>query len=210
MLPLLGGFVAGFLHVLSGPDHLSAIAPLSAHNPEHSSRAGLRWGIGHTTGVCLLGLLVLLFKNAIPLDKLSGTGEKLVGLVLISIGIWSIRSAMYPNSSGSHTHKQTITHTHTHPHTGIASFYIGILHGIAGTSHIFGIVPALAFKSTFESVVYLVSFGVGTVLAMTVFSGLLGYLTAYFSPRYPGLQKQILTAAGGIAIAVGVAWMFIG
>ena len=46
----------GIVHVLTGPDHLSAIATLSA-NVGHTGAAfglGVRWGLGHSTGLLLV------------------------------------------------------------------------------------------------------------------------------------------------------------
>ena len=63
MFAVVAGLAAGLLHVFSGPDHLAAIAPLAADGDRGQWRAGLQWGIGHTTGVLLIGLLLLLFSE---------------------------------------------------------------------------------------------------------------------------------------------------
>ena len=57
----------GVVHVLTGPDHLSALATLSAN--VGNFRAfwyGVRWGIGHSTGLVLVGCFMI---------ALSGTSE---------------------------------------------------------------------------------------------------------------------------------------
>ncbi|RMF74124.1 MAG: High-affinity nickel transporter, partial [Planctomycetota bacterium] len=43
---LASGLLAGTVHVVSGPDHLVAIAPLSASDGRAGWRAGLWWGAG--------------------------------------------------------------------------------------------------------------------------------------------------------------------
>ena len=48
---LIGGLFAGFLHVLTGPDHLAAVAPSAALRGMDAWRSGLRWRIGHSSGV---------------------------------------------------------------------------------------------------------------------------------------------------------------
>ena len=53
------GFLAGFVHVLSGPDHLAAIAPYAVDGKSRAWRTGVRWGLGHAAGVLGVGLLVL-------------------------------------------------------------------------------------------------------------------------------------------------------
>ncbi len=49
------GLVAGFVHVLSGPDHLAAIAPYAVDSRSRAWRTGVRWGLGHTAGVLCVG-----------------------------------------------------------------------------------------------------------------------------------------------------------
>jgi hypothetical protein len=47
MMALLTGLFAGALHVLAGPDHLVALAPIAADKPRRALSLGLRWGLGH-------------------------------------------------------------------------------------------------------------------------------------------------------------------
>ena len=48
-----------------------------------------------------------------------------------------------------------------------AAFCMGILHGIAGSSHFLGVLPALALPTTRRCRDGIAAFGVGTVIAMT-------------------------------------------
>ncbi len=224
VLSVLGGFTAGFVHVLSGPDHLSAITPLSVDNPKQASLSGLRWGLGHTFGVCLLGMIALFLRESFPAEWLSGSSEKLVGIVLIGIGLWSIKKALAKKIHIHHHHHDGQQHAHVHSHqsikpveihtntnhhhTHIAAF-IGVLHGFAGTSHIFGIVPALAFSTRQESILYLVFFGIGTVIAMTLFSSVIGFFAIRFADRVADLHKKLLVVSGSVAVLVGFVWIII-
>ena len=87
MLSALTGLLLGAWHVVSGPDHLAAVTPLVL-GPDHEhvvstsgsfaserkpSRIGLAWGLGHASGVWLVGLVLLGFGSLIPLD-LDGSG----------------------------------------------------------------------------------------------------------------------------------------
>ena len=44
---ITGALVSGLVHVLSGPDHLAAVAPLATASRERGWLAGWTWGIGH-------------------------------------------------------------------------------------------------------------------------------------------------------------------
>jgi len=87
-----------------------------------------------------------------------------------------------------------------------ASFYMGILHGVAGSSHFFGVLPALALPSISASLAYIGAFGVGTVLAMTAFAAAVGTATLKL-PNGALPQRAMMMAAAALAIAVGAVWL---
>jgi hypothetical protein len=51
----------GIVHVLTGLDHMSAVATLSASVPHWSTAfaLGVRWGVGHSTGLLLVGIALI-------------------------------------------------------------------------------------------------------------------------------------------------------
>src|SRR5215212_9318485 len=93
MITLFTGLIAGVAHVWSGPDHLAAIAPLATRHRTRQWLPGLRWGIGHSGGVAVVGLLSLWLKDLLPVKLVSLWGERLVGLTLVAIGLWALRKA---------------------------------------------------------------------------------------------------------------------
>ena len=212
---LLAGLAAGLLHVLSGPDHLAAIAPLAVKRPRGSWHAGFRWGLGHSTGVLFVGVLSLCLRGLIPVDVISNSSDRLVGLLLIGIGAWSLRKALqihthdHSHDGDSHEHihmhapkKTHVQHVHTH-----AAFGIGTLHGLAGSSHFLGILPALALPSSALAISYLAMFGAGTVLAMIGFSSAIGAVARRFQMRAWKAYRRLMFACSGVAFAVGAAWI---
>jgi hypothetical protein len=119
----LAGIAAGLVHVLTGPDHLAAVTPLAASGPRRSARAGMQWGLGHTGGVILIAVLALLLRGVLPIEALAHWSERLVGIVLIAIGVWGLRFAL---SSRLHAHvhehdgrQHAHVHVHRHPHAAV-------------------------------------------------------------------------------------------
>ena len=55
---------------------------------------------------------------------------------------------------------------------------MGTIHGLAGSSHLFGVLPALAFSARADSVLYLCGFGVGAIAGMSAFAAGMGLLSA--------------------------------
>jgi len=224
IVPALGGLAAGFVHVFSGPDHLAAVAPLAVESRDRHWRPGLNWGMGHTGGVLVVGLLALLFRELLPVDLLSSWGERMVGVVLIGIGLWGARRAARLTV---HVHEHThdgMRHAHVHAHGASAphppaaphphahtraAFAVGVLHGLAGSSHLLGVLPALAFATRSASIAYLVAFGVATIGAMTGFAGLLGLFAERARAGGAQLYRRVLYACSAAAIIVGCVWLVV-
>ena len=83
LIYFLTGLAASSLHVISGPDHLAAVTPLAIENRKKSWLVGFSWGLGHTLGVFIIGILFILFKDFIPVEALSTYSEQIVGILLI-------------------------------------------------------------------------------------------------------------------------------
>jgi len=213
MLTALSGVVAGVFHVLSGPDHLAAVAPLAASNRAAAWRAGATWGIGHASGVVVVAVLAVLLREALPpIAEISAWGERAVGGALIGLGLWSVSRATRLRHA-PHEHAAT-RHDHVHVQRGPrwmrrlghghASFAVGLLHGVAGSSHFFGVLPALAFPTPAASFTYIAAFGLGTVAAMTVFAGAIGRVSTH-DRRVS--HHRLMSVTGVAAILVGCVWI---
>jgi sulfite exporter TauE/SafE len=210
MISAILGFAAGSIHVITGPDHLAAVSPLAIEFRDKASTVGFKWGIGHTGGVCLLGFLALALREVIPLNFISGYSERIIGIVLIGIGLWGLRNA-YLNKVHVHYHEhngEKHIHLHSSPHFhSHTAFAVGIMHGFAGTSHIFGILPALAFTSRIDAVFYLLFFGIGTIAAMTVFASLIGYFSKKLEVKGTIIIQRMLASFSAAAILIGFYWI---
>src|SRR5688572_6585599 len=145
MLTLVTGAIAGFFHVLSGPDHLAAVAPLAVEDRRRGWLAGWTWGIGHASGVTVVAVLAVLLRDLLPIESLSAWSERVVGVALIGIGLWAFRHSLRIGAA-THVHG-AVAHDHVHVQRGPrwirrmghahAAFAMGVLHGVAGSSHVF-------------------------------------------------------------------------
>ncbi|MBB3136045.1 hypothetical protein FHS26_003792 [Rhizobium pisi] len=201
MTLLASGLFAGFVHVVSGPDHLAAIAPYALDAKARAWRTGVRWGVGHSAGVVGVGLLALLLRDTMSIDIISAWGERFVGVMLCGIGIWGLRAAFAGRSEthsvGYHPHG----HRHKHP-----AFAVGTVHGLAGSSHLLGIVPALALPTNAEAAAYLLVFGLGTIAAMATFSTFIGWLAGRTGAGSVKVQNTLMASFSMLAIVVGGFW----
>lgn len=222
MFALITGLLAGALHVWSGPDHLTAIAPLAVRSKKKSWTTGFRWGLGHSLGVATVGVLSLILREIIPIETISGWSERLVGVMLILIGLWGFRKA-FQTKIHEHTHNhEGEEHKHFHIHKNVkihekpeahihihAALGIGILHGFAGSSHFMGILPALAFSTTIQSIIYIIAFGIGTIISMVLFASGIGFLSEKFAFNSEKAYKWLLSACSSAACIVGIYWLIL-
>jgi len=221
-LIVLAGLLAGTIHVLSGPDHLAAIAPFTANQPKKSWKIGMWWGFGHSTSVWVIAILIFLLKAFIPLDGLSQWGERVVGVVLIGLGVWGIQKAFSKrvhfhvhehegiqhahyhlhSVQTAHQHIETKPHHHTH-----APMSIGIIHGFGGGAHLIAIIPALALPGQYTAAGYVIGFGVGNIFAMICFAWLIGLLQQKIIHRFAKGYLWMQLSFSMLAIGVGIFWL---
>ncbi len=195
------GVIFGALHVLSGPDHLAALAPFSVEARHRAWVLGLRWGVGHAAGIVGVGTLGYLIKDRIDLDLLGGLGQYAVGAILIAIGFWGF-AHLRGLELGPNAREPDDRHLHT-----TAAFLVGTVHGIAGTGYLLGVLPLLAMPGRLEAGAYLTGFAVGTVAAMTLFSALLGLLSQGAGDRALRAYRRVFGAVSAAALVVGVVWI---
>lgn len=216
LLTALTAALAGIVHVLSGPDHMAAVAPLAIADRRRGWVAGWTWGLGHASGVVVVAVLAVLLRDVLPpIDFISSWGETLVGGGLIAIGLWAFRSAFDVGTS-AHTHRG-MRHAHVHVRKGPrfaqrlghahAAFLMGTLHGVAGTSHFLGVLPALALPTRAAALTYVLIFGAFTVAAMTAFAALVGLAAGRSAVHGTKAHRAMILAGAAVAILVGGFWV---
>ena len=226
---LITGLLASILHVLTGPDHLSAVLTFVIESKRKACKIVLFCGIGHLAVMILIGVLFILFKSLIHFEKISEYIEQLVGLVLIGIGLWSLIRIFKKNDSHEHLHVHSennpVIHSHEHFHkhekthhhqhkksekqSYLASLSIGVLHGLAGIAHFLIFLPVIGFESQLDSTLYILGFAIGTVLSMTIFAFTIGKLSSFSKTNHnDAFFNGIRLAAGLIALIIGFYWFF--
>lgn len=230
VITFISGFFASMAHVVTGPDHLAAVTPLAIHSRNKSWLVGLSWGVGHTLGMLLIGLLFVIFKELFPLEFVSAYSEFVVGILLILIGAYAIARTYIRHDHGLkshphiHTHPHLFAHIHKHDHDHspehlhehistvkpgvLTALTVGVIHGFAGFSHFVALLPSLALPTVGETAIYLIAFALGTILSMVIFSTIMGLISAYTaSTEKAGFLRWFTYAGGVLAIGVGIWWL---
>ena len=144
---------AGLEHAFEA-DHLLAVNTLVSHreNLKQSLKDGIFWGIGHTTTIFLVGILMIGFKLNIG-ENVFKNFEAGVGIMLIFLGIYRMSKLYFPKQ-----------HNHTH-NTSRAAFGVGLIHGLAGSGALVVLVIS-QMKTPFEGLMYILIFGLGSIFGM--------------------------------------------
>ncbi|KAL7540153.1 hypothetical protein ACHAXR_009901 [Thalassiosira sp. AJA248-18] len=96
------GILMGVIHVLTGPDHLSALATLSGTNISGKRISnfllGIRWGLGHSLGLLVVGGTLIAMEESssewIEMDDtLSAVLEGFVGVFMLGLGFYGLAKA---------------------------------------------------------------------------------------------------------------------
>ena len=201
VLLLVGALGFGVAHAFE-PDHMAAVSTFVANRPKPREAAmfGVRWAVGHGFSLLLIGSLLWLLRRAAEASQpalfASGVLERVVGVVLVGLGIWTLYQVVSSRASRQHRHghfhdgsfhshdgDQT-EHGHSHAHTGgFASLGMGVLHGAAGTGAFVG-QAAVSLSSSYAIVfLYTLLFSLGVLVSMAVYAGALGGLITAFEKR---------------------------
>ena len=226
VLIIVAGLMIGLVHAFE-PDHLSAVSTqlLKNNNNTSSSRKldfrkltiisslrGALWGMGHTSSIILIGLVIAGLSLNIP-DDFFVSAEVVVGFMLIILGIFTFtnKSIFKQKHIHPHEHSNGISHTHSHNHNenhihGHKSYLIGCIHGIAGSG---GLVALTASTMNgFDMMIYfLILFGMGSIIGMTVASGVIGLPFIFFS-KMSSVTKYIRYAIASITFIIGINIVF--
>ena len=89
------------------------------------------------------------------------------------------------------------------PFFRLKSYVIGIVHGLAGSAAVLFIILA-STPNWSSGIVYLISFGLGTMVSMSLMTVVLSLPFALFSKSL-GLGNTIISIAGALSIVLGLA-----
>lgn len=225
VLALLGfGLVFGLKHATE-VDHVVAVSTIVSEHRSvfRSALVGALWGVGHTASLVVVGVVVLVFRMAIPAPVVNWL-EFGVALMIIALGLLAMTRALrrrsdvhlhqHSHDGQSHVHihfheaatrhgQGQSAHTHAVSAIGIKPVLVGTMHGLAGSGAL-TLLVLTQINSAWLGLLYLAIFGVGSIVGMLLMSGLIGLPFALTSRNLSGLHHRLQTAAAGLSIAFGL------
>ena len=128
-------------------------------------------------------------------------------LIILGIFTFTNKSIFKQKHIHPHNHSDGISHTHFHTHDdnhkhGHKSYLIGCIHGIAGSGSLVAIFAAT--MNGFDMMIYfLILFGAGSIIGMTVASGVIG-LPFIFLSKIRSTTKYLRYVVSGITFIMGI------
>ncbi len=224
-LTIATGLLLGIRHALDA-DHLVAVSTLTAEERRlaPAARLGLFWGLGHMLILGLIGIPVLVLRLDLP-STLETSVDLIVGALLVFLGVRSLlrlrrerihfHAHAHPAGDRAHAHFHVHAHEagHQHPHREsrlrrvYLTFCIGCVHGLAGSGAA-AVLALAASPSTWAGVLYILVFGLGTLLGMFVTTLALAAPALATGRRFAPLQGGVRALAGAASLSLGV-WMWV-
>ena len=212
-------------------DHVVAVSTIAGEfgNAWRGIWVGVSWGLGHTTPLLGLGIVILLLKEAVLVryEGIAPVVEFGVGAMLVFLGaqvFWNLKRGRLHVHRHVHGDQQ---HLHIHgthemgvdPHAErphgffrpgkptfrAKSYAIGIVHGLAGSAAVM-LVLLPQIESVWVGLAYLMLFGLGTIISMALITVALGVPFA-ISARFRSFDRTVAGVAGSASLVFGLALM---
>jgi sulfite exporter TauE/SafE len=219
-LAILGlGFFLGLRHALD-VDHLAAVSTIVSQRRSlwRSALVGVVWGIGHTTSLLVVAIAVIALHADIS-PALARLLELGVAIMLMALGVRLLATVLRGGAIHVHVHEHA-GHAHVHPHVHAPyapdhdhgpshrrPFFIGLVHGLAGSGTLM-LAVAATIGDPLLAIAYVAIFGVGSIGGMAITSTLFAIPMLVTTRRFAGATRWVCGGAAIASVLVGLelAW----
>jgi hypothetical protein len=216
-LAILGfGFVLGLRHALD-VDHLAAVSTIVSRQRSvwRSSLVGVAWGVGHTTSLVAVAIVVIALHAEIA-PWVEQCLELGVAMMLIWLGARLLYGVIRGDALHAHAHAHAgRPHVHPHWHRGGGAvhehgpshrrpFAIGLVHGLAGSGALM-VAVAATIPDALLAIGYVTIFGLGSIGGMAIMSALFAIPSLVTMRRFAGVERWLRAGAAVASVTVGIA-----
>jgi nickel/cobalt exporter len=185
------------------PDHMAAVAVLATEQKQGVGRLwrviwrSSHWALGHSFTLVVFASLILLLKSTLSLH-IAAQVELAIGPLMIWLGVLAIRR--------NFRKVKPLPLPATAPAQAALSrsFWVGMVHGLAGTGGACTIALTLAARDATAAVWIIVLQSAGILISMTTYGCLFAFSAARFSSRWQPSLKWLNYAVGAFSIGIGV------
>ena len=186
-LTFVTSLMLGMRHA-TDPDHIVAVTTIVTRERSvvKAAAIGAVWGLGHTITLLLVGGAIIAFKIGFN-ARLGLSMELCVAVMLIVLGLLNVfdvkMSAGAPSTS--------------------RPFFVGVVHGLAGSAAAVLLIVPLMDDPRWAAL-YLVTFGLGTIVGMSIVTISIAAPSLLAAAHMPGLQRSLRVASGAVSLVFGL------
>jgi nickel/cobalt exporter len=187
------------------PDHMAAVAVLATEQKQGAGRLwrviwrSSHWALGHSLTLIVFASLIILLKSTLSLH-IAAQVELAIGPLMIWLGVLAIRRNFIKAKPLPTTAPSPIG-----PPAGLSrSFWVGMVHGLAGTGGACTIALTLAARDAKAAVWIIILQSAGILISMTTYGCLFAFSAVRFSSRWQPSLKWLNYAVGVFSIGIGV------
>lgn len=186
-LTFITSLMLGMRHA-TDPDHIVAVTTIVNRERSLLKAAGVGavWGLGHTITLLLVGGAIIIFKIAFN-ARLGLSLELCVAIMLIVLGLLNLFDVRMRAGAPSASRP----------------FFVGVVHGLAGSAAAALLIVPLMDDPRWAAL-YLVTFGLGTIVGMSIVTISIAAPSLLAAAHLPSLQRSLRLASGGVSLLFGL------
>jgi high-affinity nickel permease len=211
LILLLYALYEGLIHAFEA-DHILAVTNIVSQRNKifPALKDGVFWGLGHTSTIFLIGIIMIMFKVGIS-DRSFSYFEAAVGLMLIIVASYRLYLFLRDEQIVIHRHHHEHEGANKQPHVHVhrkgenlhkTSYGIGIVHGLAGSGALVVLVMT-QIETVWSSLLYLLIFGIGSIAGMTLVAGVFSIPFSKKLINSKVLRTSLVLLSSGLCFAYG-------
>ena len=186
-LTFFASLMLGMRHA-TDPDHIVAVTTIVSRERSVTKAAaiGAVWGVGHTITLLAVGGAIIVFKLALN-ARIGLSLELAVAVMLIVLGLLNLFDVR----------------ASTRRISASRPFFVGIVHGLAGSAGAALLIVPLIDDARWATL-YLLTFGLGTIVGMTIVTLTIALPSRLATTHLPSLQRSLRLASGAVSLVFGI------
>jgi high-affinity nickel permease len=187
LLTFITSLMLGMRHA-TDPDHIVAVTTIVSRERSVVKAAGIGavWGLGHTITLLIVGGAIIAFKIGFN-ARLGLSMEFCVAAMLIVLGLLNLFDVKMSAS----------------PPSNSRPFFVGVVHGLAGSAAAALLIVPLMDDPRWAAL-YLVTFGLGTIVGMSIVTISIAAPSLLAAAHMPNLQRSLRIASGAVSLVFGL------
>jgi len=182
-LTFITSLMLGMRHA-TDPDHIVAVTTIVSRERSVVKAAGIGavWGLGHTITLLIVGGAIIAFK--VGFNARLGLSIAVMLIVLGLLNLFDVKMSVGAPSTSR-------------------PFVVGVVHGLAGSAAAALLIVPLMDDPRWAAL-YLVTFGLGTIVGMSIVTISIAAPSLLAAAHMPSLQRSLRIASGAVSLVFGL------